>query len=135
METRQSLSPRLESILTPFAPLRAVLTWIWTRVSDHRISTAFPFITKLLPEFFRMQEVLDNDVRSSCASSPSFSSLTLLSFSIHRSFEGSPLAFLSPEVCSPPYSWSLPSHPTARGRKERREKTRAARPAEGLGRK
>lgn len=41
----------------------AVLTWIWSSVSDFRISTAFPFITKLLPEFFRMQEILDNDVR------------------------------------------------------------------------
>jgi proteasome activator subunit 4 len=32
-----------------------------TNAADHRITTVFPFITKLLPEFFRMQEVLDND--------------------------------------------------------------------------
>ena len=44
-----------------------ILTWIWTSVSDHRISTAFPFITTLLPEFFRMQEVLDNDELRSMA--------------------------------------------------------------------
>lgn len=38
-----------------------ILSWIWISVSDFRISTAFPFITKLLPEFFKMQEILDND--------------------------------------------------------------------------
>lgn len=41
-----------------------VLSWIWTSVSDYRISTAFPFITKLLGEFFHCQEILDNPVRT-----------------------------------------------------------------------
>ncbi|KAM0751556.1 hypothetical protein T439DRAFT_300497 [Meredithblackwellia eburnea MCA 4105] len=45
-----------------------ILTWIWTSVSDYRISTAFPFITKLLSEFFHCQEILDNnELRSSAA--------------------------------------------------------------------
>lgn len=56
-----ALRSRVPANSSPFP----VLTWIWTSVSDFRISTAFPFITKLLPEFFRMQEVLDNDVRRS----------------------------------------------------------------------
>ncbi|KAI5481022.1 proteasome activator subunit 4 [Pseudohyphozyma bogoriensis] len=38
-----------------------LLTWIWTSLSDFRISTAFPFIQKLLREFFAMQEILDNN--------------------------------------------------------------------------
>lgn len=50
----------------PVFPLRvkltfhssSVLSWIWTSVSDYRISAAFPFITKLLPEFFAAQEIL-----------------------------------------------------------------------------
>lgn len=41
-----------------------ILTWIWTSMQDFRISSAYTFISKLLPEFFRMQEVLDNDVRA-----------------------------------------------------------------------
>lgn len=40
-----------------------VLTWIWGSISEVRTSSAFPFITKLLPEFFRMQESTDNQVR------------------------------------------------------------------------
>ncbi|KAK4046499.1 Proteasome activator BLM10 [Microbotryomycetes sp. JL201] len=39
----------------------SILLWIWSSVSDFRVSTMYPFITKLLPEFFRMQEILDND--------------------------------------------------------------------------
>lgn len=39
-----------------------VLSWIWTSLSEFRISTAFPFITKLLKELFAMQELLDNTV-------------------------------------------------------------------------
>ncbi|GJN88228.1 hypothetical protein Rhopal_001193-T1 [Rhodotorula paludigena] len=37
-----------------------ILTWIWGSISETRTSSAFPFITKLLPEFFRMQECTDN---------------------------------------------------------------------------
>lgn len=40
-----------------------VLTWMFTSISDHRIATAYPFIQKLLGEFFRIQEILDNEVR------------------------------------------------------------------------
>lgn len=40
-----------------------VITWIWSGISDFRIATSFPFITKLFTEFFRMQEILDNEVR------------------------------------------------------------------------
>ncbi|KAM0792923.1 hypothetical protein ACM66B_002682 [Microbotryomycetes sp. NB124-2] len=39
----------------------SILLWIYNSVSDFRVSTTYPFITKLLPEFFRMQEILDND--------------------------------------------------------------------------
>jgi len=50
-----------------------ILTWIWGSISEVRTSSAFPFITKLLPEFFRMQESTDNQVRLPlplCASRP-----------------------------------------------------------------
>lgn len=45
-----------------------VLTWILTSISDFRISTAFPFITRMLPEFFRCSEILDNDELRNLAS-------------------------------------------------------------------
>lgn len=47
-----------------------ILTWIWGSISEVRTSSAFPFITKLLPEFFRMQESTDNQVRHALASVP-----------------------------------------------------------------
>ncbi|GAA6008845.1 hypothetical protein JCM10207_001745 [Rhodosporidiobolus poonsookiae] len=37
-----------------------ILTWLWTSISETRTSSAYPFITKLLPELFRMQETTDN---------------------------------------------------------------------------
>ncbi|KAK4048054.1 Proteasome activator BLM10 [Microbotryomycetes sp. JL221] len=45
----------------------SILLWIWSSISDFRVSTTYPFITKLLPEFFRMQEILDNDELRSTA--------------------------------------------------------------------
>ncbi|GAA6053733.1 hypothetical protein JCM3770_003189 [Rhodotorula araucariae] len=44
-----------------------ILTWIWGSISEVRTSSAFPFITKLLPEFFRMQESTDNQELSRMA--------------------------------------------------------------------
>ncbi|KPV77183.1 uncharacterized protein RHOBADRAFT_25084 [Rhodotorula graminis WP1] len=44
-----------------------ILTWIWGSISEVRTSSAFPFITKLLPEFLRMQESTDNQELSRMA--------------------------------------------------------------------
>lgn len=44
-------------------PLVAVLTWMWSGLTDFRITTMYPFVDALLYEIFRMLELLDNEVR------------------------------------------------------------------------
>ncbi|GAA5895195.1 proteasome activator BLM10 [Sporobolomyces salmoneus] len=59
-EWRAVRKPAAESSQIYDRASMTILTWIWGSISDTRISTAFPFIMKLLPEFFRMQESTDN---------------------------------------------------------------------------
>jgi proteasome activator subunit 4 len=40
---------------------------MFTSLSDHRSATTYPFVSKLLPEFFRIQEILDNEELRSTA--------------------------------------------------------------------
>ena len=44
-----------------------ILLWIWNLTNSFRITPAYPFVTALLPEFFRMQEILDNEELKSTA--------------------------------------------------------------------
>ncbi|GAA5921528.1 hypothetical protein JCM1841_000553 [Sporobolomyces salmonicolor] len=59
-EWRAVRKPASEGTQTYDRASMTILTWIWGSISDFRVSTAFPFITQLLPEFFRMQESTDN---------------------------------------------------------------------------
>ncbi|GAA6033408.1 hypothetical protein JCM8097_006736 [Rhodosporidiobolus ruineniae] len=59
-EWRLERKPASEGTQTYDKAAMTILTWIWGSISEFRTSSAFPFITKLLPEFFRMQESTDN---------------------------------------------------------------------------
>ncbi|GAA5959559.1 hypothetical protein JCM21900_003196 [Sporobolomyces salmonicolor] len=59
-EWRAVRKPASEGTQTYDRASMTILTWLWGSISDFRVSTAFPFITQLLPEFFRMQESTDN---------------------------------------------------------------------------
>ncbi|GAA5854935.1 hypothetical protein JCM8547_004128 [Rhodosporidiobolus lusitaniae] len=57
---RAERKPASEGTQTYDKAALTILTWIWGSISEFRTSSAFPFITKLLPEFFAMQESTDN---------------------------------------------------------------------------
>ncbi|GAA5836406.1 hypothetical protein JCM11251_007072, partial [Rhodosporidiobolus azoricus] len=59
-EWRKERKPASEGTQIYDKASMTILTWIWGSISEFRTSSAFPFITKLLPEFFRMQESTDN---------------------------------------------------------------------------
>ncbi|SCV72468.1 BQ2448_4005 [Microbotryum intermedium] len=58
---RELRQPTAQGTQTYDKAALTILSWLWTSMSDFRIATAYPFITKLLPEIFHMQEILDND--------------------------------------------------------------------------
>ncbi|BGP22448.1 Proteasome activator BLM10 [Rhodotorula toruloides] len=66
-EWRAERRPASEGTSTYDKASMTVLTWIWGSISEVRTSSAFPFIIKLLPEFFRMQESTDNQELSRMA--------------------------------------------------------------------
>ncbi|BGP18854.1 hypothetical protein JCM10213_003509 [Rhodosporidiobolus nylandii] len=59
-EWRKERKPASEGTQMYDKASMTILTWIWGSISEFRTSSAFPFITKLLPEFFRMSETTDN---------------------------------------------------------------------------
>ncbi|GAA5988215.1 hypothetical protein JCM11641_001615, partial [Rhodosporidiobolus odoratus] len=59
-EWREERKPASEGAQAYDKASMTILTWIWSSVSEFRTSSAFPFITKLLPELFKMQETTDN---------------------------------------------------------------------------
>ncbi|GAA5990546.1 hypothetical protein JCM10908_003124 [Rhodotorula pacifica] len=65
---RAERKPASEGTQTYDKASMTILTWIWGSVGEVRTSSVFPFITKLLPEFFRMQECTDNQELSRMAS-------------------------------------------------------------------